>query len=133
MTVTEPMVEVLTGPERRRRWSVDQKLAIVAESLRPGASPLAVARRHGISSGHLYTWRRLIREGALSPVSTEAGLLPVHVTAEPAVAGPTPPLASPAPSGQMVIVLPNGWRVEMDGTVDEAALGRVVSALGRCA
>lgn len=130
MTITEPMVEVLTGPERRRRWSVDQKLAIVAESLRPGASPLAVARRHGISSGHLYTWRRLIREGALSPASPEAGLLPVHVTAEPAVAGPTPP-ALPAPSGRMAIVLPNGWRVEMDGTVDETALSRVLSALGR--
>ncbi len=45
MTVTGPAIEVLTGPERRRRWSVDQKLAIVAESLQPGASPLAVARR----------------------------------------------------------------------------------------
>ncbi len=55
MTVTGPAIEVLTGPERRRRWSVDQKLAIVAESLQPGASPLAVARRHGISSGHLCT------------------------------------------------------------------------------
>ena len=54
MTV-EPMAEILTQPERRRRWTSEQKLALVSESLRPGASPTQVARRYGISTGLLYT------------------------------------------------------------------------------
>ena len=56
-------IEVITRGERRRRWSMEQKLEIVAESLEPGMSPIAVARRHGIGSGQLYTWRRQVREG----------------------------------------------------------------------
>ena len=38
-------VEVLTGPDRRRRWSADEKSRIVAESLVPGAVVSQVARR----------------------------------------------------------------------------------------
>src|ERR1700720_1987446 len=58
MTGSGSRAEVLTGPERRRRWSVDQKLAIVAELARSGSSGAVVARRYGISTGLLYTWRR---------------------------------------------------------------------------
>src|SRR5579863_709992 len=58
MTGSGLRAEVLTGPERRRRWSVEQKLAIVAELARSGSSGAVVARRYGISTGLLYTWRR---------------------------------------------------------------------------
>ena len=58
MTGSVSKAEILPGPERRRRWSVDQKLAIVAEMERAGSSGSAVARRYGISTGLLYTWRR---------------------------------------------------------------------------
>src|SRR6202521_4800466 len=58
MTGSGPRAEILTGPERRRRWSADQKLAIVTELARPGSSGAVVARRYGISTGLLYTWRR---------------------------------------------------------------------------
>jgi transposase-like protein len=51
-------VEVLSGPERRRRWSSEEKAAIVAEAILPGARVSEIARRHGISRGLLYTWRR---------------------------------------------------------------------------
>ena len=61
-------IEVLTQPERRRRWTVEQKLQIVAELRRPGASPTQLSRRYGVSPGLLYTWRRLAREGTLSLV-----------------------------------------------------------------
>src|SRR5437660_10767492 len=60
--------EILTQPERRRRWTSEQKLALVSESLRPGASPTQVARRYGISTGLLYTWRQLARSGELALV-----------------------------------------------------------------
>ena len=51
-------VEVMSGPERRRRWSEDQKRAIVAEAFAPGASVREVARRVDIVPGQIYRWRR---------------------------------------------------------------------------
>jgi transposase len=49
--------EVACG-KRRRSWTAEQKRQIVAESLVPGASAAAVARKHGISSGQFYAWRQ---------------------------------------------------------------------------
>jgi transposase len=54
-------VEVITGPERRRRWSDEQKRAIVAEALAPGAVVTAVARRADVCPGQIYRWRQEIR------------------------------------------------------------------------
>jgi len=56
--------EVITGPERRRRWSEDQKRAIVAESFAPGAVVSDVARRADISAGQIYRWRQELRAAA---------------------------------------------------------------------
>src|SRR5665213_3817432 len=53
-----PRVEVITRGERRRSWTADQKSQIVAESLGPELTPTEVARKHGISTGQLYTWRQ---------------------------------------------------------------------------
>ena len=62
-------IEVITGAERRRRWSWEQKQAIVAESVAPNASPTAIARKYGLNTGQLYTWRRqlLRRVPAVAP------------------------------------------------------------------
>src|SRR5262249_26920799 len=65
MSAPSQRIEVITRGERRRRWSVAQKREIAAESLEPGVSPITVVRRHGISSGQLYTWRRQLLEGSL--------------------------------------------------------------------
>src|SRR5690349_12199437 len=46
-------VEVITGPERRRCWSAEQKRAIVAESLAPGAVVTEIARRAEIGPGQI--------------------------------------------------------------------------------
>jgi transposase len=56
-----PRVEVITGPERRRRWTEDQKRAIVAESFAPGAVVNAVARRAAVCPGQIYRWRKELR------------------------------------------------------------------------
>jgi transposase len=56
-------IEVITGPERRRRWSAEQKRAIVAESLAPGAVVTEIARRLEIRPGQIYRWRRQIGVG----------------------------------------------------------------------
>src|SRR5436190_20818000 len=57
-------VEIITGVERRRRWSEDQKRAIVAESFAPGAVVSEVARRADISAGQIYRWRQELRGAA---------------------------------------------------------------------
>src|SRR3954467_11752488 len=41
-------IGVITGVERRRRWSEEDKARIVAESLEPGVVVAEVARRYGI-------------------------------------------------------------------------------------
>jgi transposase len=51
-------VEVISGPERRRQWSKEQKRAIVADAFAPGASVSEVARRTDIGTGQIYRWRR---------------------------------------------------------------------------
>ena len=74
-------VEVITGPERRRRWSVEQKRAIVAESLAPGAVVTEIARRAEIGPGQIYRWRRELGVGngfaqvLIAPVGDDAGCL----------------------------------------------------------
>ena len=51
-------IELITGLSRRRRWTSEEKAQIVTESLLPGASVSAVARRHNVNRGLLTTWRR---------------------------------------------------------------------------
>ena len=58
-------VEVISGPERRRRWSEEQKRAIVAEAFAPGASVSAVARRVDVVPKQIYRWRRELRNAAV--------------------------------------------------------------------
>jgi transposase len=51
-------IELITGTARRRRWTMEEKAAIVAESTRPGVNVADVARRLGVNRGLLQTWRR---------------------------------------------------------------------------
>ena len=69
-------VEVLSGPERRRRWSAEQKRSIVAEAFAPGASVCEVARRRDVVPGQIYRWRHDLR-------SIAAGFAEVVVAPEP--------------------------------------------------
>jgi transposase len=61
-------IEVITSVERRRRWSVAEKLEIIEETEQPGMSVSYVARKHGISPSLLFKWRKLYREGALTAI-----------------------------------------------------------------
>ncbi len=140
-------IEVITRGERRRVWGMEQKREIVIESLQLDARPADVARRHGINTGLLYTWRRQMLEGQLGEAPR---LLPrfarVETTAAPAAlelseSGPGSPgsrtqVAEPvsipvAPSigGVIEITLPSGVSVRVDAQVDSRALRRVLGAL----
>lgn len=64
-------IEVLAGIQRRRRYSVDEKLAVLAEAAQPGMSISYVARRHGISPSLLFGWRRRMTEGGKEAVRAD--------------------------------------------------------------
>jgi transposase len=53
-----PRVEIITGPERRRPWSEEQKRAIVGAAFAPGAIVADVARRAAVCAGQIYRWRQ---------------------------------------------------------------------------
>jgi transposase len=124
--------EVLTGPERRRRWGSEEKAGIVAEMTVPGAKVSEIARRHGISRGLLYTWRR--EAGQQSVASALPDLVPVVMTNAGDVTPASTPtrerqIAAAKAAGTIEIALPGGVRVMVRGRVEERALRAVLGAL----
>jgi transposase len=71
MSNTADRVEVFAGIQRRRRYSLDQKLTVLAEAAQPGMSISYVARRHGISPSLLFGWRRRMTEGGKEAVRVD--------------------------------------------------------------
>ena len=78
--------EVLVGPERRRRWSIEQKQAIVAAAFGPGAIVRDVARQADVTPSLIYRWRRDLRVAAnsfaqllVAPAGDGAAIIPVAV------------------------------------------------------
>jgi transposase len=122
---TERLEVVETG--RRRRWSDDEKLRIVLESLETPRAISSTARRHGISRSLLMTWRRAFRAEPMSPAIQQTGFARAMVaTAETMAAEPSAPT-----TGRMVIEIGKDRRVIVDAGVDAAALGRVLAILER--
>lgn len=76
MTSIKHKVEVLSGPERRRRWSTAEKLAIIQETYEADATVSVVARRHGIQPNQLFAWRKLASQGALTATAAEEEVVP---------------------------------------------------------
>lgn len=113
-------VTVLSGRERRRRWSSSENGRVVEESLRPGAEVTAVARRHDVHPNLLHHWRRQARRALEGGQGLQ--FLPVAVT--PAER------AGSKSEGTIEIELAGSVRVRVDAAVDEGALGRVLRALG---
>jgi len=118
--------EIITV-ERRRRWRLSEKQGIVAETLEPGASVSAIARRYGLHPSQLFAWRKAARDGRLIEES-EVSFAPVMIASEPAA---LPPPQPGLPAGQMEIVLGNGRRVIVDSSVRSGALARVIKVLDR--
>ena len=112
---------VQTG--RRRRWSEDEKVRIVLESLQGPRQASSTARRRGISPSLLFTWRRAF--GAVRGASDQRpGFVPAVVRPEERTAS-----FGATATGRMVIVLAGGRRIIVDAGVDAAALARVLEAL----
>ncbi|HEX5713876.1 MAG TPA: transposase [Solirubrobacterales bacterium] len=111
---------------RRRRWTPEAKLRIVAESFAAPRLASATARRHGISGSLLFAWRKAFREGRLTD-EVPGGFAPAVLLAEAAAPAPAPA----APGGRIEIVTRGGHRVLVDGAVDAGALARVLDVLER--
>lgn len=110
---------------RRRRWSEDEKLKIVLESLQAPRQVAATARRYGVSRSLLLRWRRSFRPA--KDAADQPGFVPAMVVPE---AGPTPCPVAPASSGGSIeIEFAAGARMRITGAVDAATLKAAVAAL----
>ena len=118
-----------TSPRRSdrtyRRWSVDQKRKIVAETYLAGQSVSIVARRHDVNANQVFRWRRQF-EAAECKTIAPVGFVPVDVV--DGQAEPSPMVPHPA-SGMMTIVLRDGISVRVDRDVDDRALRRVLKVI----
>lgn len=117
-------VSVLTGPERRRRWTPAEKARIVEESLAAGKVVAAVARQHDVHPNLLHLWRRQARLCG----DGDRGLqfLPIEVVPQ----GRAAEAGRASSAGAMEIALED-VRVRVDSSVDEAALRLVLRVLRR--
>src|SRR6516225_4021684 len=69
-------VEIITSVQRRRRWTAAEKVRMVEETFEPGMTVSLVARRHGVAPNQLFTWRRLVVEGALTAAGSGEQVVP---------------------------------------------------------
>jgi transposase len=122
-------VTVLSGPERRRRWTSAEKARIVEESLAPEATVAEVARRHDIHPNLLHFWRRQARTGNLTLVRVDdaaAGEVPFA-----AVAVTPEERGSVVPSSVIEIEFADGTRLRITGSAEAAMVSALMKALGK--
>lgn len=152
-------VDIRVGVERRRRWSREEKLRIVRQSLEPNAVVIEVARRNEVSASLIYVWRRQALAGLMEgfhrvEVVSETRASRVADVPPPMIEvdAPTAPRdnavaarrvtpevreqeaeanAAQAPRPTIEITLPSGAIVRIDGAVDAKALRTVLGALAR--
>ena len=126
-------IEIFRG-QARRRWSVEAKRRLVAETLIPGSTVHAVAQRHGVNTSQLFTWRKRFRADlGLAPTeppapaftAVELAPLPGATSTSDAAMATADALTS---LGVIEIELPQGARVRISGEVAPAV---VTAALSR--
>jgi len=140
-------VEIITGVERRRRYSDEERAAVLAMCDEPKATIVGVAKRLGMSPGLIHGWRRMRREAeklSSEPLqfiaygsvaeSTGQALAPTQVAPAPATTqhATVEELTRPHPGtrpGAIDVDLPSGIRLSVDSYVNEKALARVLRAL----
>ncbi|EDG6186782.1 IS3-like element IS2 family transposase, partial [Salmonella enterica subsp. enterica serovar Kentucky] len=75
LVIGEQMIDVL-GPEKRRRRTTQEKIAIVQQSFEPGMTVSLVARQHGVAASQLFLWRKQYQEGSLTAVAAGEQVVP---------------------------------------------------------
>ena len=123
-------VAVLSGPERRRRWTAAQKHRIVEESLAADTTVIEVARRHDIHPNLLHLWRRQARTGTVKPICQPSDAPAGEVKFAP-VAIATDRRTLAAPPGMIEIEFASGARLRITGLVDAATMSAAIAAVAR--
>ena len=122
---------------RRRKWTLEEKAALLAEIEAEGGRVSVVARRHGISDSLLYNWRSAWKAAAAMRAAGPLELVPVGIIGQTPDDPTLPPASEPSPSpggpqdhpaGRIEIDLPNGARIRVDAQVNERALRCVLQA-----
>lgn len=110
-------ITVFSGPERRRRWSEEERVQILTEAFSPGACVAEVARRHDVSTALIYTWRSKVRQSVVESDFAEA----VVVAGD----GAEPSIIPPA----IIVELARGSRVSIFALAAPALAAAVLKAL----
>lgn len=118
-------ITVFSGPERRRRWSDEERLEILNEAFAPGACVAEVARRRDVSTALVYTWRRKLREVLVEPEPDDLAApgFAAAVMIEDAEA------AHPSLQPAIVIDLARGKRISIFASASPALVASALKAL----
>ncbi len=122
--------EVITGLERRRRWSREEKEQLVAASFEPGVTVSAIARSAGMHASQLFRWRKELctpSDGG-GPHFLPVEIGPTEVSVTPQAQVPVRRAGRPRKSSLIEIEI-GGCRVRVDPDVDPHALRRVLDVL----
>ncbi len=113
-------IEVINGAGGRRRWSMDDKARIVAETLEPNAIICEVARRYDLRPQQVFAWRREARKQAAAVQQESPAFVPAMVTA-----------VSPEPAPQTHPARPRKRKAARDAGVIELEIDGVAMRVGR--
>lgn len=127
-------VEVITGVERRRDWTDEEKLSIIAESCRDGVVISDVARRHGLRPQQLFTWRNEFRKRNGGGLQCGLTLAAGRGAGEPAFAPVMITDARPAEAqvearAALIEIMLDGATVRLHGGVDAKTVAAVLRAV----
>ena len=125
-------IEVISGPERRRDWPDERKIALAAKALIPGVNVSAIAREHDINPQQLFGWRKRFHVEAMALLVGEQStgttdFAPVLIAAATNVAAPVPPVSSTEPSSIEISI--GTATVRIRGAADARTLALVLKAL----
>jgi transposase len=120
-------MDVILG-KARRRWDLEEKRALVAETFLPGNSVNGVARRHQLSPGMLFNWRKRFRnDPRWSVTPSEPRLIPVVVAPEQTAVAARSAIASE----KIEIDVAGKYRIRVSTCFEEQVLQRVLDVLER--
>jgi transposase len=111
-------VTLLTGPERRRRWSEEDRARILAAALAPGAVVKDVARRYDVSTSLIYKWKR-----EMAPTEAGPGFVPAIVVDDAAAGSVTSEAAA------ITVILVRGVQVRIAAHAPASLVTAVLQTL----